>query len=127
MNFKDSQIGKSMNEMLTGPMSWTQEDADKYLQTALSSGDPEGALEQLNVLLWSDKARDAAAQIAALGDAADRAAIALGVIGEPGSTGPGLIVKNTLNTDWWDESNPGHPVSRAPASTSTWPGHGSGP
>jgi len=119
MNFKDSPIGKAMNEMLMGPMSKTQEEADVYLQTALSSGDPEGALEQLNVLLWSKKAQDAAGQIAAMGNAADRAAAALDAIGGPDPASQAAAARKVrISTpEIYDHNNPDHPAFRSPSVT----------
>ena len=86
--FKKTQLGEQMNTLMKGSgldKYDTLGERNKFMKTALESGDPEGALTLLNLDIHSEATKDAAKSLATLKDAANEAAIALGNL-RPGQT-----------------------------------------
>ena len=79
--FTETPIGKAMTQIMDGGLMYEQEERDQILRQAMESGDPEGALERLNVSLWSKESQDAAEHLHTLGDEAERAARRMGMLG----------------------------------------------
>lgn len=87
--FKKTQLGEQMNTLMKGTgldKYDTLGERNKFMKTAMESGDPEGALTLLNLDIHSEATKDAAKSLATLKDAANEAAIALGNIPRPGQT-----------------------------------------
>jgi len=82
--FKETQLGGQMDMLMQGSglnKYDTLGERNKFMKTALASGDPEGALTLLNLEIHSKATEDAAKAMATLKSAAYDAAAALGLIG----------------------------------------------
>jgi hypothetical protein len=66
---------------MEGGLKYTGDETTAMLQRAMESGDPEGALERLNVSLWSKESQDAAEHLHTLGVTAQTAAERIGMLG----------------------------------------------
>jgi hypothetical protein len=65
---------------MSGGLLMSDDEVNQRLSMAMNSGDPEGELEKLNVLLWSKEAQDAAANLHTLGETAVTVAQRLGLL-----------------------------------------------
>ena len=111
--FKETPIGKAMTEIMEGGLKMTDPDeVNARLAEAMQSGDPEGALERLNVVLWSDEAQAAAEKLHTLGVNAQTAAERLALL----STDPNKLPSYDNSTSGY-ALDPGQRESRKPAET----------
>ena len=110
-SFKDTQIGTAMSNIMSGGLLMTDDEVNERLSMAMNSGDAEGELEKLNVLLWSKEAQDAAANLHLLGETAVTVAQRLGLLLNDPTKLPSYATTGEYQLD------PGQKESRSPATT----------
>ena len=103
-----------MVQIMQGGLKYKPDEVEAILGEAMRSGDPEGALERLNVSLWSKESQEAAEHLHTLGATAQTAAERISMLG----LDPKNLPSNNNSTSQYN-LDPGQSEMRKPAVTAT--------